>query len=137
MSRRSRLRNQDGFIRGLVWMVLILAVISVVILDGMAVFNAYQTAGDGSGDAAQAGLTEYAQTTNVAAAKAAAEERAAKGGLEIVKFSVARSSGGGTVVTVTSTTTAETYAFRYLGMVPQLKDWVERTTHPVRTNTAE
>ena len=137
MSRRSRLRNQDGFIRGLVWMVVILAVISVVILDGMAIFNAYQTAGDGSGDAAQAGLTEYAQTTSTAAAKLAAEEHAAKSGLEIVEFSVSQTSTGGAKVTVTGKTTANTYAFHYLGMVPPLKDWAERTTHPVRTNSAQ
>ena len=88
MSRRSRLRNQDGFIRGLVWMVVILAVISVVILDGMAIFNAYQTAGDGSGDAAQAAPHRVRpDDQNAAAAKLAAEEHAAKSGLEIVEFS--------------------------------------------------
>jgi hypothetical protein len=137
VSRRSRLRNQDGFIRGLVWMVVILAVISVVILDGMAIFNAYQTAGDGSGDAAEAAITEYAQTTSVEAAKLAAEEHAAKSGLEIVKFSVSQTTEGGAMVTVTGKTSADTYAFHYLGLIPPFKDWVERTKHPVRTNSAE
>lgn len=136
VSNRARLRNQDGFIRGLVWLVVILAVISVVILDGMAIFNAYQTAGDASGDAAQAAVTEYAQSTNVAAAKLAAEERAAKSGLEIVKFSIDRDAQGAIVVTVTGETSADTYAFHYLGAIQPLKDWVERTTHPVRTNSA-
>ena len=72
MSRSARLRSQDGFIREVVWIVVILAIIAVVILDGMAIFNAYQSAGNGSADAAKAGLTEYAQTTNVQAAKLAA-----------------------------------------------------------------
>jgi Flp pilus assembly protein TadG len=137
VTRRSRLRNQDGFIRGLVWIVVILAIISVVILDGMAIFNAYQTAGNAAGDAAEAALTEYAQTTNVRAAQLAAEQRAAKSGLEVVKFSVGTTPEGGTEVTVTGKTAADTYAFKYLGSIPQLKDWVHRTTHPVRTSTAE
>jgi Flp pilus assembly protein TadG len=118
-------------------MVVILAIISVVILDGMAIFNAYQSAGNGSGDAAEAALTEYAQSTNVTAAELAAQEHAAKTGLEIVKFSVEQSPTGGTTVTVRGKATADTYAFRYLAVIPQLKDWVERTTHPVRTNTAQ
>ena len=137
MSQRSRLRNQDGFIRGLVWIVVILAVISVVILDGMAIFNAYQTAGDGSGDAAKAAITEYAQSTNLTAAKLAAEEQAAKNGLKIVKFTVGENNEGTYKVTITGETSAETYALHYLGMIPPLKDWVERTTHPVRTNSAQ
>jgi hypothetical protein len=135
--RSTRLRSQDGFIRGVVWIVVILAIIAVVILDGMAIFNAYQSAGGSSTDAAQAGLTEYAQSTNMTAAKLAAEEHAAKSGLEIVKFSVDKTPEGAYEVTVTGTTSADTYAFRYLGLIPQLKDWVERTTNPVRTSTAQ
>lgn len=137
MSRRARLRNQDGFIRGLVWIVVILAVISVVILDGMAIFHAYQAAGNASGDAAEAAFTEYSQSTNVASAKLAAEEQAAKAGIQIVKFSVDQNGEGAITVTVTGRASADTYAFHYLDLIPQLKDWVQRTTHPVRTNSAD
>ena len=137
MTQRSRLRNQDGFIRGLVWIVVVLAVISVVILDGMAIFNAYQTAGDGSGDAAQAALTEYAQSGDLTAAKLAAEEQAAKTGLQIVGFSVVAAPDGTYKVTVKGKTSADTYAFHYLGIISPLKDWVEKTTHPVRSNSAQ
>jgi hypothetical protein len=137
VTRRSRLRNQDGFIRGLVWIVVVLAVISIVILDSMAIFHAYQGASSASGDAAQAALTEYAQSTNLTAAKLAAEEQAAKQGLQIVAFSVGKTPEGNYEVTVKGKTSADTYAFHYLGMIGPLKDWVERTTHPVRTNTAE
>jgi hypothetical protein len=136
VTQRSRLRNQDGFIRGLVWIVVILAIISVVILDGMAIFNAYQTAGDASGDSAEAALTEYAQSTNLSAAKLAAEEHAAKAGLQIVGFKITQLPGGDFKVTVTGKTSADTYAFHYLGIISPLKDWVEKTTHPVRTNSA-
>jgi hypothetical protein len=103
----------------------------------MAIFNAYQSAGNGSADAAQAGLTEYAETTNVQAAELAAQQLANKKGIEIVQFSMGKTSEGSYKVTVTGKTTAETYAFHYLGLIPPLKDWVERTTHPVRTDSAE
>ena len=38
MARSSRLRRQDGFIREILWVALIIAIIAVVILDGMAIF---------------------------------------------------------------------------------------------------
>ena len=94
MSTRSRLRSQDGFIREVVWIVVILAVIAVVILDGMAIFNAYQSAGNTSSDAAQAALTEYAQSQNASAAKLAAEEQLAKNGLTMVGFKITQTAGG-------------------------------------------
>jgi hypothetical protein len=40
-------------------------------------------------------------------------------------------------VTITGKASADTYAFHYLSAIPPLKDWVERTTNPVRTNSAE
>jgi hypothetical protein len=137
VTQRSRLRNQDGFIRGLIWIVVVLAVISVVILDGMSIFNAYQTAGDASGDAAEAALTEYAQSPDLASAKLAAEEHAAKTELQIVGFKITQLPEGNFKVTVTGKTSADTYAFHYLGIISPLKDWVEKTTHPVRTNSAQ
>ena len=60
VSQRSRLRSQDGFIREVVWIVVILTIIAVVILDGMAIFNAYQSAGDSATNAAEQARTEYA-----------------------------------------------------------------------------
>ena len=137
MSPGSRLRGEEGFIREVVWIVVILAVIAVVVLDGMALFNAYQSAETSSGDAAEAAVTEYAQVVDVQAAKVAATERLEKNGLDLVKFSAVRNSEGAIVFTVTAEATADTYAFRYLGVIPQLKDWVTRTTHPVRSGSAE
>jgi hypothetical protein len=133
----SRLRRQDGFIREVVWICVILGIIAIVILDAMAIFNAHQSAGNGSADAAQAGLTEYAQSTNVRAAELAALEQAAKNGVDITKFEVGKTPEGSYKVTVTGKTTADTYAFRYLALIPPFKDWVERTTHPVSTESAE
>jgi Flp pilus assembly protein TadG len=137
VSTSSRLRSQDGFIREVVWIAVILAVLAVVILDGMAIFNTYQSAGNTSSDAADAALTEYAQTQNTSAAKLAAQEQLSKNGLTMVSFKVSQSAEGNTKITVTAKGQADTYAFHFLSAVPPLKDWVERTTHPVRTGSAE
>jgi Flp pilus assembly protein TadG len=137
LSQRARLRSQDGFIREAIWIVVILTVIAVVILDGMAVFNAYQSAGDSATNAAEAARTDYAQTTDVATAKLAADEYLAKKGLEMTGFKAVQTTAGTVQFTVTARATADTYAFHYLASIPPLKDWVERTLHPTRTGNAE
>jgi glutathione S-transferase len=137
VSQRARLRNQDGFIRGVIWIVVILAVIAVVILDGMAIFSAYQSAGDNATNAAEDARTEYAQSIDAPSAKLAAEQYLAKKNLEMVDFKAVQTAGGTVMFTVTAKATADTYAFRFLGAIPPLKDWVERTTHPVRSGSAE
>jgi Flp pilus assembly protein TadG len=137
VSTRSRLRSQDGFIREVVWIVVILAIIAVVVLDGMAIFNAYQSAGNTSSDAAKAAVTEYAQSQNTTSAKLAAEEQLSKNGLKLVGFKVTQSITGNTKIVVTSKAHADTYAFHFLGAIPPLKDWVERTTNPVRSGSSE
>ena len=108
----------------------------MVILDGMAIFNAYQSADDAT-SAAEEARTEYAQTLNVPAAKLAAEQYLAKSDIEMVGFKAVQTASGTVKFTVTAKSTADTYAFSYLGKIPPLKDWVERTTHPTRTGSAE
>ena len=136
MSQRSRLRSQDGFIREVIWIAVILGIIAVVILDGMAIFGAYQSADDAT-SAAEEARTEYAQTINVPAAKLAAQQYLDKSDIEMVDFKAVQTEDGTVKFTVTARSTADTYAFRYLGMIPPLEDWVERTTHPTRTGSAE
>ena len=136
MSQRARLRGQDGFIREVVWIAVILLVIAVVILDGMAIFSAYQSADDAT-SAAEEARTEYAQTLSVPAAKLAAEQYLDKSGIEMTSFKAVQTADGTVKFTVTATSTADTYAFGYLGKIPPLKDWVDRTTHPTRTGSAE
>jgi hypothetical protein len=137
VSTRSRLRSQDGFIREVVWIVVILAIIAVVVLDAMAIFNAYQSAGNTSSDAAKAALTEYAQSQNAASAELAAKEQLSKNGLTLVNFKITQTAEGNTKVSVTAKDHADTYAFHYLGAIPPLKDWVERTLNPVRSGSSE
>jgi hypothetical protein len=136
VSQRARLRSQDGFIREVVWIAVILGVIAVVILDGMAIFGAYQSADDATAAAREAS-TEYAQSLNVPSAKLAAEQYLAVSGLEMIGFKAVQTTNGTVKFTVTTRATADTFAFRYLGKIPPLKDWVERTTHPTRTGSAE
>jgi Flp pilus assembly protein TadG len=136
VSQRTRLRGQDGFIRDVIWIAVILLVIAVVILDGMAIFRAYQSADDAT-SAAEEALTEYAQTTDVTAAKLAAAQYLAKSDIEMTSFEAVQTANGTVKFTVTATASADTYVFSYLGKISPLKDWVERTTHPTRTGSAE
>ncbi len=136
MSQRYRLRNQDGFIREVIWIAVVLGVIAVAILDGMAIFRAYQSADDATAAAREAS-TEYAQSLNVPAAKLAAEQYMARSDLEMLGFKAEQTASGTVKFTVTARASADTYAFRHLAKIPPLKDWVERTTHPTRTGSAE
>jgi Flp pilus assembly protein TadG len=136
VTRRAHLRGQDGFIREVVWIVVVLAVIGVVVLDGIAIFSAYQSADDAAKAAGEA-RTEYAQSLDMPLAKLAAQQYLTRSDLEMTAFKAERTETGTVRFTVTAKASADTYAFRYLGKIPQLEDWVERTTHPVRTGTAE
>ena len=136
MSQRARLRSQDGFIREVIWVAVILLVIAVVILDGMAIFSAYQSADDAT-SAADEARTEYAQTLSVPAAKLAAEQYLDKSGIKMVGFKAVQTENGTVKFTVTAKSTADTYAFTYLGMIPPLKDWVRAHDAPTRTGSAE
>ena len=137
VSTSSRLRSQDGFIREVVWIVVILAIIAVVILDGMAVFNAHQSVSNTSSDAAQAALTEYAQSQNAPSAKLAAQEQLSKNGLTMVSFKITQNPEGNTKIVVSAKDHADTYALHFLGQIPPFKHWVERVTNPVRSGSAE
>ena len=137
MTRSSRLRGQEGFIREVLWVALVLAIIAVVILDGMSIFRAYQSVSDDTTRAAEEAGNEYAVTTNAPAAKLAAENYIKKSDLELVAYSATRNAEGNVEFTVTAKATADTYAFKLLAVVPPLKDWVENTTHPTGTGTSQ
>ena len=132
--RRARRSGQDGFIREVVWLAVIVGVIAVVMLDAMALFNAHQSSHDEAAAAVREAQTEYAQTINVAQAKLASEQYLDKSGAQLVAF---KATGGAQDRTmgfkVTATTHAKTYAFKYLSYVPGLKDWVKRMSNPVST----
>jgi Flp pilus assembly protein TadG len=137
VTRSSRLRGQDGFIREVLWVALTLAIIAVVILDGMAIFRAYQSVSDDSTRAAEEASNEYAVTTNAAAARQAAEKYLDKSDLELVAYSATRNAEGNIEFSVTAKATADTYGFKLLAVIPPFKDWVEDTTHPTSTGTSQ
>jgi len=131
----ARLRRQDGFIREVLWLVLGLAILAVVVLDGLAIFTAHQTVKGDAERAATEAHTEYVQTTNLGAAKLAAQQYLIKANKKLVAFSSATGLDGGIVITVKAKAHANTYVFKFLRYVG-LKKWVDRTTNPTGTGAA-
>lgn len=71
--------------RGLITLFLAMAVLAIVVLDGIGMYVAYQSAEDVAQAAAEQAVFEYKATQgNVAAAKAAAESLASSKGAELV-----------------------------------------------------
>jgi hypothetical protein len=132
----SRLRRQDGFIREILWLVLGLAVLAIVVLDGLAVFAAHQSVKEDAKRAASEAQTEYVQTLDLTAAKLVAQQYLIKANKTLVAFSSATGLDGATVITVKAKAHADTYAFKFLRYIG-LKKWVNQMTNPTGTGTAE
>jgi hypothetical protein len=135
--RRSHLRRQDGFIREILWVALVLAVIAVVVLDGMAVFTAHQSVTGDTTSAAKEARNEYAQSLSLPSAKIAAEQYLSRSGLDLVAFSSQTDPEGTLVFTVKGKANAQTYVFKYLRVIPGLDGWVERMTHPEGSGSSD
>jgi hypothetical protein len=132
----ARLRRQDGFIREILWLAVVLAIVAIVVLDGLAIFTAHQSV---KGDAERAAVdahTELVQTSDLGAAKLAAQQYLIKANKKFVAFSSATGLEGGTVITVKAQAHADTYAFKLLRYVGLTK-WVDQMTNPTGTGTAE
>ncbi len=135
--RGGRHTGQDGFIREVVWLLVIVGVIAVVLLDALALFNTHQKSHDAAASAVREAQTEYAQTLNVARAKQAAQEYLQKSGARLVTFESTGLVEGSMGFAVTATVRAKTYAFRYLDKVPGLEDWVDGIINPVSTEASD
>ena len=131
----ARLRRQDGFIREVLWLVLGLAIFAVVVLDGLALFNAHQSVKADAKTAATEAQTEYAQTLDLGAAKLAAQQYLIKANETLVAFSSTTGLDGTTVITVKARAHADTHAFKLLRYVG-LKKWVNQMTNPTGTGTS-
>ena len=136
MMLSARLRRQDGFIREILWLALGLAVFAVVVLDGLALFNAHQAVKADADRAAEEAQIEYAQTLSPGAAKLAAQQYLIKANKTLIAFSSATGLDGSTVITVKAKAHADTYAFKLLRYVG-LKKWVNQMTSPTATGTAQ
>ena len=131
----ARLRRQDGFIREILWVALAIAVVAVVLLDAMALFNAHQSVHDNASTAANAARDEYAQTTNAAQAEAVANQSLVKSGDKLIKFSTSRGLDANLVFTVEAQGHADTYAFHYLSSLG-LKKWVNTISNPTAAESS-
>jgi hypothetical protein len=135
MTLRARLRRQDGFVREILWLALGLAILAVVVLDGLAIFTANQSVKGDAERAAEEAHAELVQTLDLGAAKLAAQQYLIKSDKKLVGFSSAPGVEGGTAITVKARAHADTRAFKLLRYVG-LKKWVERMTNPTGTGTA-
>jgi hypothetical protein len=134
--RSARWRRQDGFIREIFWLALSLTILAILVLDGLAVFNAHQSVkGDAQRAAAEAHM-ELVQTPDLGAARLAAQQYLIKSNKTLVAFSSAPGTDGGTAITVKARAHADTYAFKYLRYVG-LEKWVDQMTNPTGTGTSE
>jgi hypothetical protein len=133
----AHLRRQEGFIRGILWLALILAIAAAALLDGMAIFTAHQSAKDDAATAAQEARNTYAVSQSVAAAKLAAGQYLLKANDRMTSFAASQTSDGSVLFTVGAKAHADTYAFNYLAHVPGLKKWVTGVTNPTAVRSAD
>ena len=134
--RGSRWREQDGFIRESLWLIVIIMIIAVVVLDGFSLFTTHQSVRNDALRASRAAAQEYAQTTDVKAAQLAAEQALLRSNERLTQFSSTTSSDGSAVFTVTATGHADTYVFKYLRYLG-LKKWVNGMTNPSATRSSQ
>ncbi len=132
----TRLRRQDGLIREAIWLFVIIAIIAVVVLDGLALFHANQSVRDAAATAANEARNAYTQSPTLASAKLAAQNYLASNGDTFVKMTTGQAPDGTITFTVTARTHADTYAFKYLRYVG-LKKWVQQTSNPTVTRSSD
>ncbi len=129
------LRRQDGLLREALWIGLAVAIVAVVILDGMSLFAAHQSIEDSAATAAREARNAHYQTQDVGRAELAAKAYLEKDGKVLTEFSTSRGVDGALLFNVSTTGHAETYAFKYLSYVG-LDDWVDRTMNPTTTRSS-
>ena len=132
----TRWRAEDGFIREILWLALIILIVAVAVFDGLAIFWANQSVKDNALRAARAASTEYAQTQSPPAAKLAAKQVLGDANEKLTGFELSTAADGTAVFTVTAKAHAETRAFKFLRYVG-LGDWVDRVTNPIATRSSQ
>lgn len=133
---RGPLRRQNGFVRELLWVTLIVLVLGVVVLDAVSLYSAYERARKDSEDAARLAREVQVQEFDLGRAREVARVLLEDRGGEMVGFD-AEGRGEQTVFIVTAKRHVDTYAFRYLVHVPGIEDWVERTMNPTATSRSD
>ena len=134
--RFARLRAEDGLIRGIVGLALILAVIAVVVLDSISMFSASQKVGSDAQSAANAARFSYSQTSNIVEAEHAAKELLRRGGDKVIS-ATSKATAGEPVFTVRASRTARTYVLKYATHLPWIGKQIGRWLHPHSTGTSK
>ena len=134
--KSARLRRQDGPIREAIWLFVIVAIIAVVVLDGLALFHANQSVRDAAAGAANEARNAYSQSPTLASARLAAQDYLASNGDTFVKMTTSQAADGTIAFSVTAKAHADTYAFKYLRYVG-LKKWVQQTSNPAVTRSSD
>jgi Flp pilus assembly protein TadG len=134
--RRSRWRGQDGFIREILWLAVVIVVLGIVVLDGFSLFTTYQSVRDDALRAARAAALEFAQTADLKSAQIAAQQALLRSNEKLAKFSSTSALDGSAVFTVTASGHADTYVFKYLRYIG-LKKWVNEMSNPSATRSSD
>lgn len=133
----ARLREEDGLIRGALWMLLILAIIAAVVLDGFSTFSAHQKVRLDAGDAADAAKHVYVQSTgNIAEARQSAEALLKSSGDHPISVKVGGSSDE-PMFTVTAERPASTYVLKFGTHLPGIGKSIAKLLRPQATESSQ
>lgn len=130
-----RWRRQNGLIREALYIFLGVALTMAVLLDGVAIVKAQETARDVASDAGSEARVAYTNTGDIHQAKQAAEDHAENSDAVMLDFSVQSQLTSTPTFTVTAQAHTDTYLFKYIKYVPGLKDWVDEVQNPVITRS--
>ena len=134
--RFARLRAEDGLIRGILVLCLILAIIAVVVLDSFAMFSASQKIDSDTRGAANAAQATYIQTTNFVSAEQAAKDLLRHAGDKIIRVK-SKATADAPVFTVSASRDAHTYVLKYGTHLPWIGKQIGRWLHPHSTGTSK
>jgi hypothetical protein len=132
----TRRPNQAGFIREILWVSLAVLVAAVVVLDAVSLYSAYERVQRDTEDAARQARQTYVQALDVGVAESAARKLLEQRGDGYVGVETERVDDT-LVFVVSAERHVDTYAFRYLGHVPGLEEWVAQTMNPVATGRSD
>ena len=134
--RFARLRAEDGLIRGVVGLALVVAVIAVVVLDSISMFSASQKVDSDAHSAATAARFAYSQTSNFVSAERAAKQLLRRGGDTVISVK-SQATAGEPVFIVSASRTARTYVLKYGTHLPWVGKQIGRWLHPHSTGTSK
>jgi hypothetical protein len=130
-----RLREQDGLIRGIIEIAVVVVVVAVVVIDALSLFSAHNNVGRDAGSAALQALQNYVTSSSDIAAEQVARSVLRGKSETLIGFSVIHTPT--TVYTVTAQAHADTYVFKLLSHVPGMKKWVHRMLYPKGTGSSQ